>query len=99
MLVEDRLYVGVGSSLLSMDLSKHEVLWRFKTGGEIESSPALSGRTLYVGSGDGDLYALDSLTGAKLWEISTGDRITASPAVADGTVYIGSHNGNFYAIK
>ena len=55
--------------------------------------------TVYVGSEDGRLYAVDAATGKKLWDIITGGRITSSPAVADGTVYIGSYDGNLYAIK
>jgi len=99
LLVEDRLYIGAGLSLLAMDLSKKEFLWKFRTGGVINSSPAVSGPVIYVGSNDGHLYALEAYTGKMLWEINTGGKITASPAVADGTVYVGSHNGKFYAIE
>ncbi len=37
--------------------------WRVQTGGMVESSPAVSGGVVYIGSGDGYLYALDALTG------------------------------------
>ncbi len=33
--------------------------WRFPTGGEVNGSPAIAGRTVYAGSGDGRLYAID----------------------------------------
>jgi len=33
--------------------------WRFKTGGAIYSSPAISDNVIYFGSLDGYLYALD----------------------------------------
>ncbi len=98
-MIEDRLYIGAGSSLLAMDLSNDEILWKFRTGGVINSSPTLSGTALYVGSNDGHLYAVEALTGKMLWEISTGGKITAAPAVADGTVYVGSHDGKLYAIE
>jgi len=55
--------------------------------------------TIYVGSDDGRLYAVDATTGEKLWDILTGGKVTSSPAVADGIVYIGSHDGNVYAIE
>ena len=55
--------------------------------------------TIYVGSEDGWLYAVDAATSEKLWDFITGDKITSSPAVANGMVYIGSHDGNLYAIK
>jgi hypothetical protein len=36
----------------------HGVKWRFKTGGEVESSPAVADGVVYFGSRDGHLYAL-----------------------------------------
>ena len=68
------------------------------------SSPAIgSDGTVYVGSEDGKLYAINGKTGVKLWEFETGDSIygvTSSPAIgSDGTVYIGSSDNKLYAIK
>ena len=37
--------------------------WRFQTGGPVQSTPAVADGVLYVGSGDGYLYALDARTG------------------------------------
>src|SRR5215211_159852 len=34
-------------------------LWRFQAGGAIDTAPAIAEETLYVGSDDGNLYALD----------------------------------------
>ena len=43
-----------------VDPTKHErFLWEFETGGRVDSSPAIgSDGTVYVGSGDGKLYAI-----------------------------------------
>jgi len=62
------------------------------------SSPAVVGRTLYVGSGDHNVYALDAATGTKKWQFATGDVAHASPAVADGAVYIGSWDRFMYKL-
>lgn len=62
------------------------------------SSPAVVGRTLYVGSGDHNVYALDAATGTKKWQFATGDVVHASPAVADGAVYIGSWDRFMYKL-
>jgi len=62
------------------------------------SSPAVAGGRLYVGSGDGHVYALDAASGALVWKFATGDVVHASPAVVDGTVYIGSWDTFFYAL-
>jgi len=62
------------------------------------SSPTVVGGTLYIGSGDQHIYALDAATGALRWSFMTGDVVHASPAVVDGVVYIGSWDRNLYAL-
>ena len=77
------------------------VLWEFETEGFVESSPAIgSDGTVYVGSDDSKLYALNGKTGVKLWEFETGGYVQSSPAIgSDGMVYVGSRDKKLYAIK
>ena len=64
--------------------------WKFQTGGGITSSPAVAYGRIYVGSSDGNLYALN-LEGILLWKFSTPSPIRTTPAVgSDGTIYVGS---------
>ena len=65
------------------------------------SSPAIgSDRTVYVGSEDKKLHAINGKTGAKLWEFETGAAVYSSPAIgSDGTLYVGSLDRELYAIK
>jgi outer membrane protein assembly factor BamB len=77
----------------------HGVKWKFPTHGQVISSPAVVGDTVYVGSTDHMLYALDRATGTVNWKFATGSRVTSSPAVADGLVYFGSYDGLFYAVE
>jgi len=74
--------------------------WEFLTGGEVDSSPAIgSDGTVYVGSRDWKVYALNGATGAKKWEFLTEDWVSSSPAIgSDGTVYVGSYDNKVYAI-
>jgi len=62
------------------------------------SSPLVVDGTVYFGSGDANVYALDAASGALRWKFATGDVVHASPAFAGGTIYIGSWDGRFYAI-
>jgi outer membrane protein assembly factor BamB len=39
---------------------------------------------VYVGSYDGNVYALNARTGALLWKYTTGGTVESSPAVANG---------------
>ncbi len=62
------------------------------------SSPVVANGAVYFGSGDGNVYALDAVSGAMRWKFTTGDVVHASPAFADGVVYVGSWDSWFYAI-
>ena len=62
------------------------------------SSPTIANGTVYIGSGDQNVYALDAATGALRWTFATGDVVHASPAVANNTVFIGSWDRNVYAL-
>ncbi|HTB86781.1 MAG TPA: PQQ-binding-like beta-propeller repeat protein [Steroidobacteraceae bacterium] len=62
------------------------------------SSPVIDADTVYVGGGDGNVYALDAASGALRWKFRTGNVVHASPAIANGMVYIGSWDSYFYAI-
>jgi serine/threonine protein kinase len=78
-------------------------IWEFETGGGVASSPAIgSDGTVYVGSVDKKLYAINGKSGVKLWEFETGDGVFSSPAIgSDGTVYVGSGyaDTSLYAIN
>ncbi len=81
--------------------------------GGLDSSPALrmnavgDGEIIYFGSYDGNLYALDSLSGVIIWNYNTNDdpppdptdRVNSSPAIgSDGTIYVASNNGRLHAV-
>ena len=75
-------------------------LWEFETGDRVYSSPAIgSDGTVYVGSDDKKLYAINGKSGNKLWEFETGAQVYSSHAIgSDGTVYVGSFDNKLYAI-
>ncbi|MCD4699949.1 MAG: PQQ-binding-like beta-propeller repeat protein, partial [Phycisphaerae bacterium] len=72
-------------------------IWFFKTGGNVDSSPAVCGDRVVVGSGDGRLYMLRLSDGKELWSYEIGRPITASPAIAGLAVIVGSEDGTVYA--
>ena len=92
----DKKHSGVYSGTIS-DAAK--VKWKFKTNGIINSSPAIAGNKLYIGSSDSNLYCLDANNGDLLWKFKTNGIINSSPAVAHDVVYFGSYDGNFYALN
>ncbi len=72
--------------------------WKVQTGGKVRSSPVVVDAVVYVGSGDGHVYALDAATGAEKWKFQTPKPVVGSAAVADGVVYIGSDDSYLYAL-
>jgi outer membrane protein assembly factor BamB len=75
-----------------------KIKWRFQTGGQVISSPAVADGTAYVCSTDGNLYAVDLESGRQKWKLALGARATASPAVDHETIYLGTYSGRFYAV-
>ena len=74
--------------------------WAFRGAGRIYSCPAI-GRdgTIYFGSDDHKLYALDGETGVKKWEFLTGGLVREAAIDFQGTVYFGSEDGKVYAVN
>ena len=74
--------------------------WRFETAGDIDTSPAIGADgTVYTGSEDGNLYAIEPDTGDEIWRFPAGVEIISSPAIgADDTIYFGAQN-SLYAVK
>jgi outer membrane protein assembly factor BamB len=72
--------------------------WSFPTDAAVHSSPAVVDGTVYFGSQDYNLYALDAETGTEKWEYKTGSWVESSPAIVDGVVYCGSNDSMLYAL-
>ena len=65
--------------------------WPYTTG--VSSNPTYVNNTIYVGGGDGYLYALNAKTGSVIWKtfiaIVPNEFLWGSPVVGNGHVYIG----------
>ena len=79
----------------------------FSTSNDVASSPAVVNGVVYIGSGDGNVYALNAYGGTQIWSYITGSNafsipvnwVMSSPAVVDGVVYVGCDDGNIYALN
>jgi outer membrane protein assembly factor BamB len=65
------------------------------------SSPIYSsnGVTIYFGSSDGKLYAVNAATGKLKWQFKTDGLIHTTPALYNGLLYFGSWDTYFYALN
>lgn len=67
-----RLYHGDGNRLIARDAGSGKVLWTFDAvpDTDIAYAPAVTGDTVFVGPGDGRLYALSTTNGALRWSVN-----------------------------
>jgi outer membrane protein assembly factor BamB len=72
--------------------------WSFPTGDRVVASPVQAGGTLYVGSDDHHVYAIDATSGRQRWAYRSGGPVASTPAVADGRVHVASADGRFHAV-
>ncbi|HXD30775.1 MAG TPA: PQQ-binding-like beta-propeller repeat protein [Pyrinomonadaceae bacterium] len=100
--------------LYKLERRSPKLVWRFDThGGTIKrdlpnpktegydhqtSAATVSNGTVYIGSADGKLYAIDDKSGREKWHFETKGIVRSIPAVANGQVFIGSYDHNVYAV-
>ena len=87
-----QLYYVFKNAPVKSNPATFSTLWSYQTGNWVVSSPALSpdGKTLYVGSVDGYLYALSAKKGSVLWKVFLRGPVISSPSI--------SINGNIYVV-
>ncbi len=74
-------------------------IWTFKCEDEIRGSASADKKTLYIGSYDHNLYALDLKTGEFLWKYATEGGIVTRPFVYRDRLIFGSEDKVAYAIS
>ena len=89
-------HTGVSSARLFS--GQGGIKWRVQTGDAVRSTPAVTATRLYVGSGDGNLYALERSTGKIIWRFNAGSGVHSSPAVAGGLIIAASLGGRIFAV-
>jgi outer membrane protein assembly factor BamB len=100
--------------LYKLDLGTGSLAWKFGTHGGgvarelpniksdvydfVASAPAVAEGTVYIGSADKRLYAVDVDSGAEKWHFDTGSIVRSTPAVDHGRIFFGSRDHFVYAV-
>ena len=77
------------------------VQWTYAAQAPIYTAPVIGADgTIYFGSDDSNVYAIDGKTGLLKWSYATLSYVESSPAIgSDGTIYIGGDDANIYALN
>ena len=76
-----------------------KLLWSYKTGRMVQSSPAISNGYLFVGSRDSQLFCLNASNGKAIWKFPFHMEVWSSPTVYNGGVYVGADDGRLYCLN
>ena len=77
---------GVAESALT---GKLELVWTRQLASSVQSTAAIVDGTVFVGTDEAGLLALDLATGKPRWSYATEAPVVAAPCVADGRVFFG----------
>jgi len=73
--------------------------WIVNTGDEVRSSASAAGGTIYIGSYDGNLHAIDETDGTVRWRFKTQRGIVSRPMPIAEMVIVGSEDKSVYAVS
>jgi len=91
--------VRTGAQTSSIKMGGIKPLWKFKCEDEIRGTPAISQGSLFIGSYDNNLYALDASNGEFQWKYPTEGGIVSCPAILDGNIYVGSEDKLLHVVS
>jgi len=74
-------------------------IWSLDTEDEVRGTPILHEGTLYVGSYDKHLYAVEAGSGKVLWKYASDGGITGKAAVSENKIYFGSEDRRLHVVS
>jgi outer membrane protein assembly factor BamB len=93
------IYLNPAPPPTPVDPTPGQLRWRFKTLGNITSSPTSYAGICLFGCSDFRLYCVDTQTGTAKWTFATSSQISSSPIISNQVVYVGSYDYNLYAVN
>ena len=100
-------FVSRDRKLYAVNILDGHLRWQFGFGKDLGeqnywdyflSSPIIAGSTMYVGSGDGFIYAFEKRSGRLLWKYNDRARIRCQPVLTEDMILFGDMKGFVNAI-
>jgi len=80
----------------SLHLSHY--LWSFDSGAAIRSTATISGDSIYFGTREGKVHALNLHSGSERWSVKTGGAVNGQLLAADNRIVFASGSGHIIAL-
>jgi len=74
-------------------------LWSFKCEDEVRGTPTLFQGTIYIGSYDNNLYALNAADGKFQWKYPTDGGVVSRPTIVEGNIFFGSEDKRLHVVS
>lgn len=86
--VSRTVVAGVRGGVLRAYRDDGTELWEYRTAGGFAAAPLIQGGTVYGGSLDGSVFALDLASGKPRWRIDLGEELGAAPLLVKGLLVL-----------
>ena len=97
----NRIFMGSSDhGLYALRASDGSTIWRFETGGIVQSEPLYDREmdAVYFGSHDGALYAVHASDGTLIYRYNSGAEVAKKPVLGGETIYFANGADQLYAI-
>ena len=92
------VFGGGGRYVNGHSLTGGKRIWRFSAGSAVDGAPSRGGDAIFVGTNNGNLYAL-TFDGAQLWRCQVGGAIHSRPLVAGTMVLVTTYASRLVAVE
>jgi len=73
--------------------------WSFFAEAPVRSTPLVKGNSIFIGTAQGNFFAINKTTGKPSWQYNARFAINSSAASADGKVFFSDNKQTVYALK
>jgi len=89
---------GTRDGVLRARTPDGRALWDFQAQAGFPAAPLVTNGTVYAGSSDGNVYALELGTGKQRWKYSAGEEVGTTPVLVGGILYVATLQDTLVAL-